>query len=199
MSKVRDQTFQIVRYADAPTLAETACMTFAPFADDVARLSQRAVAAGLDQGEHLRVLISMPGFSLTHVWFKKHYPLPLHSHDADCLYYIIAGSLRIGNETLGPRDGFFIPADMPYAYIPGDDGVELLEFRHSTHFTFVNHANGSAFWNKAIQTAQANAEDWRSAKRPVLSDGDGNGNKNGKGNGNGKAANRKGTKTGNGE
>ena len=135
MSKVRDQTFQIVRYADAPTLAETACMTFAPFADDVARLSQRAVAAGMDQGEHLRVLISMPGFSLTHVWFKKHYPLPLHSHDADCLYYIIAGSLRIGNETLGPRDGFFIPADMPYAYIPRGRwrGAARVPSQHAFH------------------------------------------------------------------
>lgn len=163
-----DQKFQIYRYEGAPTLAESACMTFAPFADDIARLSQEAVEAGMDQGEHLRVLFSLPGFSLTHVWFKKFYPLPLHSHDADCLYYIIAGSLRIGTETLGPRDGFFIPADMPYAYVPGPDGVELLEFRHKTNFSFVNHANGTAFWDKAKKTAEANAEGWKIAERPEL-------------------------------
>ena len=168
MQKESDQKFQIYRYADAPTLAESACMTFAPFAEGIARLSQEAVEAGMDQGEHLRVLISIPGFSLTHVWFKKFYPLPLHSHDADCLYYIIAGSLRIGTETLGPRDGFFSPADMPYAYVPGPDGVELLEFRHKTNFSFVNHANGTAFWDKAKKTAETNVEDWRIAERPEL-------------------------------
>lgn len=170
MSKDGDHKFQIYRYADAPTLAESACMTFAPFADNIATLSQNAVEAGMDQGEHLRVLISIPGFSLTHVWFKKHYPLPLHSHDADCLYYIIAGSLRIGTETLGPRDGFFIPKDMPYAYVPGKDGVELLEFRHSTNFSFVNHANGKTFWDKAKITAANNAEEWKNAKRPALNE-----------------------------
>ncbi len=163
-----EQPFTIYRYEGAPTLAESACMTFAPFAEDIARRSAEAVAAGMDQGEHLRVLFSAPGFSLTHVWFKKHYPLPLHSHDADCLYYIIAGSLRIGTETLGPRDGFFIPADMPYAYVPGPDGVELLEFRHKTHFNFVNHAHGAAFWDKAKATAIANVEDWKTAARPPL-------------------------------
>ena len=170
MSEKRDHAFQIYRYADASTLAETACMTFAPFAENIARLSQQAVESGLDQGEHLRVLINLPGFSLTHVWFKKHYPLPLHSHDADCLYYIIAGSLRIGTQMLGPRDGFFIPKDMPYAYVPGQDGVELLEFRHSTNFNFVNHANGEAFWDKAIKTAETHVEDWKVEKRPTLSD-----------------------------
>lgn len=168
MPKDSDQEFQVFRCADAPTLAESACMTFAPFAEDIARLSQEAVEAGMDQGEHLRVLFNLPGFSLTHVWFKKFYPLPLHSHDADCLYYIIAGSLRIGTETLGPRDGFLIPKDMPYAYSPGPDGVELLEFRHSTHFNFVNHANGEAFWNKAKKTAETNVEDWKIAERPEL-------------------------------
>ena len=55
-------------------------------------------------------------------------------------------------------------------WTPGPDGVELLEFRHSTSFNFVNHANGVAFWDKATKTAEANVEDWKVAKRPSLID-----------------------------
>ena len=43
---------------------------------------------------------TVPGFGLTHVWFKEGYALPLHSHDCDCLYYVIAGSLKMGTEEL---------------------------------------------------------------------------------------------------
>lgn len=170
MSKKNDQKFQIFRHADAPSLMEANCMTLAPFAEKIVPGLMKANEAGMEHGEQVKVLINIPGFSLTHVWFKKHFPLPLHSHDADCLYYIIAGSLRLGTETLGPRDGFFIPTDVPYAYTPGPDGVELLEFRHNTSFNFVNHANGVAFWDKAAKTAEANAEDWKTAKRPNLID-----------------------------
>jgi len=52
--------------------------------------------------------------------------------------------------------------------VPGADGVELLEFRHKTNFSFVNHAHGTAFWDKAIKTAKANVEDWKIAERPEL-------------------------------
>src|SRR5579872_3189024 len=106
MAKKAKNGFQIFRAADAPSLDEAGCMTIEPF------------APGLPEGESVRVLVNLPAFSLTHVWFKKDFPLPLHSHDADCLYYIIAGSLRLGTEDLGPRDCFFVPADVPYAYRP---------------------------------------------------------------------------------
>jgi hypothetical protein len=160
MSKKSEQKFQIYRHAEAPGLMEANCMTLAPFAEKIVPGLMKANEAGMEHGEQVKVLINIPGFSLTHVWFKKHFPLPLHSHDADCLYYIIAGSLRLGTETLGPRDGFFVPCDVPYAYTPGPDGVELLEFRHNTTFNFVNHA----------KTAEANAEDWKTARRPNLID-----------------------------
>ena len=123
---------------------------------------------GAPRGDQTRVLFNIPGFSLLHVWFKKDYPLPLHSHDADCMYYIIAGSLQIGNKTLGPRDGFFIPSGVPYAYTPGPDGVELLEFRHNTHFDFQLHAKGEAFWKRALETMAANGAEWDKAKMPAL-------------------------------
>ena len=163
-----NQQFQIFRGADAPGLMEAACMSIVPFTPVQREGMDGLMAAGYSKGEQVKVLINIPGFSLTHVWFKKDYPLPLHSHNADCLYYIIAGSLLLGNETLGPRDGFFIPSDVPYAYRPGPDGVELLEFRHANSFDFRNHANGAAFWKKGAEIVAANKDDWEKAKMPAL-------------------------------
>jgi mannose-6-phosphate isomerase-like protein (cupin superfamily) len=124
--------------------------------------------SGFRDGEEIRVLVNIPGFSLTHIWFKKDFPLPLHSHDADCLYYIVAGSIKMGTQVLGPRDCFFIPEDAPYTYRPGPDGVELLEFRHKTQFNYVNHVHGAGFWAKAIDTSKANREAWKTEKMPAL-------------------------------
>ena len=164
----KPQQFQIFRAEDAPALMDAGCMTVEPFSP-VQRAGVNAlVAAGYLEGDEVRVLCNFPGFSLAHVWFKKDYPLPLHSHDADCLYYIISGTLRLGNEDLGARDTFFIPAGVPYAYRPGPDGVELLEFRHSTSFNFVNLAKGEAFWTKAAETVAANIDDWKVAVPPSV-------------------------------
>ena len=163
----KPQQFQIFRAKDAPELMEAGCMTLEPY-PPVQRAGVTAMLeAGLVEGDEVRVICNIPGFSLAHVWFKKDYPLPLHSHNADCLYYIIAGTLRLGNEDLGPRDSFFVPSDVPYTYKVGPDGVELLEFRHATSFNFVNHAKGEAFWTKAIETVAANVADWKTAVPPT--------------------------------
>lgn len=167
-SKQPDGKFQIFRAADAPGLMQAACMTVEPFSPVQRAGMDKMLAAGYLEGDQVKVLVNIPGFSLTHVWFKKDYPLPLHSHDADCLYYIIAGSLRIGTEELGARDSFFLPSGTPYTYRPGPDGVELLEFRHATHFNFVNLAKGAAFWDKGATAIAANVEGWRSARMPTL-------------------------------
>lgn len=160
--------FQIFRAKDAPGLMEAMCMTVEPFTPVQRAGMDKVMANGYTEGDEVKVLVNLPGFSLTHVWFKHGYPLPLHSHDADCLYYIIAGSLRIGTEELGERDSFFIPSGVPYAYKPGPDGVELLEIRHATKFNFVNHAKGAAFWEKAADQAAAHREGWKTAERPKL-------------------------------
>lgn len=160
--------FQIFRAKDAPGLMEAKCMTVEPFSPVQRAGMDKAIAAGYLEGDEIKVLCNLPGFSLTHVWFKEGYSLPLHSHDADCLYYIIAGSIRMGTEELGPRDSFFVPAGVPYTYKPGPDGVELLEIRHSNSFNFVNLAKGEAFWEKAVEATQQRREAWQTAKRPSL-------------------------------
>jgi hypothetical protein len=170
MAEDRQDTskMQIFRAADAPGLMEAKCMTVEPFTPVQRVGMDKVLAAGYLEGDEIKVLCQLPGFSLTHVWFKEGYALPLHSHDCDCLYYIIAGSLKLGTEELGPRDSFFIPENVPYTYKPGPDGVELLEIRHANAFNFVNLAKGEAFWEKAAQQAEQRREDWKTAKRPSL-------------------------------
>ena len=158
--------FAIFRGADTPLLGETGAMPLPPIAAESMPEFERAVASGLGDGERVRLIYSRPGFSLTHVWFKKDFPLPLHSHSADCVYYITAGSLRIGDKTLARGDGFFIPKDMPYTYRAGPDGVELLEFRNADQFDFRFRADTPAAWKKAADTCAANQADWQTAEPP---------------------------------
>lgn len=160
--------FRIFRAKDAPGLMEAGSMEVKPFTPVQRAGMDKAVAAGYMEGDEIRVLTDLPGFGLTHVWFKAGYQLPLHSHDADCMYYVIAGSLRLGTEELGPRDSFFVPADVPYTYKPGPDGVEVLEIRHANHFDFVNHANGEAWWDKAAKEIAGRRESWKTAVPPKL-------------------------------
>jgi mannose-6-phosphate isomerase-like protein (cupin superfamily) len=160
---------RIYRAADAPGLVEAQCMKMAEITE-VQRNGLRAmVEAGYLHGDDIRILVDLPGFSLTHAWLKKDYPLILHSHDTDCLYFIVSGSLRLGTMDLGPRDCFFVPANTPYTYRPGSpNGVEVLEFRHEGQFNFVNLAKSAAYWAKATETVAANVEDWKVSERPPL-------------------------------
>lgn len=160
--------FQIFRAKDAPGLMEAKCMTVEPFSPAQRAGMDKAIAAGYLEGDEIKVLSQVPGFGLTHVWFKEGYALPLHSHDCDCLYYVVAGTLKMGTEELGPRDSFFIPAGVPYTYKPGPGGVEILEFRHANAFNFVNLAKGEAFWDRAAEQAASHSEAWKTAERPSL-------------------------------
>lgn len=119
-----------------------------------------AVGAGMLEGTTVRLLFEMPGLTLAHAWFKSGFPLPRHTHNVDCLYYILAGSLRLGTEELGRGDGFFVGADVPYAYVPGPDGVEVLEFRGSNSFDIKMLADNPAFWAKAVEKVERSREGW---------------------------------------
>ena len=44
----------------------------------------------------------------------------------------------------------------------------LIEFRTVNSFNFVNHAKTRKFWDKAVETVAANAEEWKTAKMPAL-------------------------------
>ena len=143
--------FTLFRARNAIPYEEAGVMTAAPNDTTANADFAKLVDGGVLDGSHVSLLFSRPGLSLTHVWFKTGFPLPRHSHDADCAYFIISGTLRIGTEELGPGDGFFVGADVPYTYIPGEGGVEVLEIRTSDLFDIKLLVNNSAWWEKAAE------------------------------------------------
>jgi mannose-6-phosphate isomerase-like protein (cupin superfamily) len=163
-----EQKFQIFRGADARGTMEAGILELGTKTSAQEAGVAKLMEAGFRDGGEVKVLVNIPGYSVTHVWFKKDYPMLLHSHSADCLYCVIAGSLALGTETLGPQDSFFVPAGTAYAYRPGPEGVELLEFRHESRFDFKNLAKSPAFYDKALKTVAANREAWRTAKPPAI-------------------------------
>ncbi len=164
--KAATTRFAIFRAEAAVDFEEAGIMTPAEPTPIEMAGAVEVIEAGYGDGTRLKLLFSMPGISLTHVWFKSGFPLPRHSHDADCLYYIIAGSLRLGSEELGPGDGFFVGSDVPYHYTPGEAGVELLEFRTTNAFGIKLLANNPAFWAKAAETVRARKDIWREEVGP---------------------------------
>lgn len=158
--------FEIFRARNAVDYAQDGPMHLAPMGEveqaGMAALDQ----AGMNDGSRVKLLYKRPGMSLTYVWFKSGFPLPLHSHSADCLYFVISGSLKIGTEELGPGDGFFLGTDVPYAYVPGDQGVEVLEFRTSDSYDFKALARNPGYWDKALAGLLAAGARWPEEQAP---------------------------------
>ena len=123
--------------------------------------------------DNTKVLFKEPGkggMSLVYAWFKSGFVLPKHSHDADCLYYIIAGSLKMGSQVLGKGDGVFIPADFGYTYEVGPDGVEVLEFRTANKFHIKFAGNDEAHLDKMAEATRNGKETWPSEIAPSEKD-----------------------------
>jgi hypothetical protein len=158
--------FQIFRAYGSKKLMELGLMKMESMDATQQAGLKELVSEGYLDGDEVQVLFNVPGFSLVRAWLKKDYPLLLHSHDCDCLYFVVAGTLKMGTEQVAAGDGFFVPAGARYQYRPGPDGVEVLEFRHATHFNFQNYSKAESFYKKAVETVRENAEAWRSAKRP---------------------------------
>ena len=115
-------------------------------------------------GSDARVVFSQPGgggFSIVHVRFAPDYILARHIHDTDCTYYIVAGEVSFGRtRVLRAGDGFFVAADQPYGYTAGPQGVELLEFRHSSSFTSRVIEDNEAVWREMFRVAETHRESW---------------------------------------
>ncbi len=167
IKKTDKPRFAIYRRAEAKPDEDGAVMTYEEYPPIAAEGIRKAREVGFDAGHHLRVLFSAPGFSLVYVWFKSEFPLPRHSHNVDCLYYILGGSIRLGQEELYARDGFFVGRDVPYQYTPGPDGVELLEFRAADAFNFRMLADGQGFWDRAVDTIRERQGPWLLESRPT--------------------------------
>jgi quercetin dioxygenase-like cupin family protein len=129
----------VFRGKDAPGLFESGTMSFPVFdaADQEKLKTDGPRTTNIALGGHDAVLFrgeGDEGFSLVKAWFGPHYVLPRHTHDGDCLYYVVEGSIVMGSQVLEAGDGFFVPSGAPYAYEAGPDGVVVLEFRTRTSF-----------------------------------------------------------------
>ena len=111
-------------------------------------------------------LFSMPTLHVSYAWFKSGYPLPLHSHDADCYYLVIAGSMKVGSEVLEKGDGVLIPGGAPYTVNPGDEGVEFLEIRTSPDYDTHFRAKTDAYWDRVAETRRERKDVWAQEQAP---------------------------------
>jgi mannose-6-phosphate isomerase-like protein (cupin superfamily) len=133
---------------------------------------KKLIAAGLDDGGTGKLLFSYgddeDGFCLLYLWIKAHMVIPRHLHGQDCLYYIVSGEAIMGSQTLNAGDGFFVPAERPYAYIAGPNGVEVLEFRHVT----ADKINGVFLdskpepWERFLDVIRNNRAQWQTESVP---------------------------------
>jgi hypothetical protein len=126
-------------------------------------------ASGADNRMLVRQTPEEGGFSLLYLFFKANYPLFRHRHDSDCLYLVLSGSAILGNQTLRKGDSFFVPADAPYTYNAGPEGVEILEVRHDVDsITTAFTGEGQQRLDDAKETVRANSTSWKATVAPFL-------------------------------
>lgn len=150
--------------ADGEELSET-IMPMEGMDESVMAGFGKLMAAGAAEngGEHVRCLFRQPGkdgLSLCYAWFKSGFILPRHSHDADCVYYIVGGELKLGNQVLHKGDGFFVPSGANYSYQAGPEGVEVLELRNATHFNILFKENDDRHWDRMAEAFRQNGPRW---------------------------------------
>ena len=64
--------------------------------------------------------------------FEPGLEVAVHSHAADEIFYVVAGSFEIGKRSLGPGSSVFVPADTLYSFRAGPEGLQVLNFRPRT-------------------------------------------------------------------
>jgi hypothetical protein len=158
--------FEFFRGAEARDYASYEAMAIDGVTPTIAAGLAAFAEAGGGSGQTVEMLYSRPGMSLTRVWFKSGYPLPLHTHNADCLYVIIAGSIEANGQTYGPGDGFFVGSEVPYTYTPGPEGVEVFEFRAADAFNIQFKAKGEKAWANTVERLEQSRERWQGESRP---------------------------------
>jgi quercetin dioxygenase-like cupin family protein len=160
----------IFDYDSAPYFFDTDMLTELGGSDAAVSAYEAAWADGQSNGSITKILFrqaSDTGISVLHVWQKPGKVTPRHSHDSDCLYYVIAGELRLGNRSLGPGQGFFVPGGHPYNVTAGPHGAELLEIRpRATSFDMQLRDQSEEYWAGFAAGVRASQDDWNGADVP---------------------------------
>jgi hypothetical protein len=155
----------LFRAKDAVNLNETDLMSAPEMSPETSAAMQDSFAAGYEAGAQAKVLLRQRqadgGFSLVALWLKPDFPLPRHTHDIGCLYYVLSGSAIMGRQTLRAGDGFFVPRDAPYQYSAGPDGVEVLEIRHGVEHFDVKIPNARPeIMHAMTELARSRRDEW---------------------------------------
>jgi mannose-6-phosphate isomerase-like protein (cupin superfamily) len=168
-SEQQRKSIEFYLRSDAVPLAETDMMIPAAPSPEVIEIASKFDLAGYDAGSDVQVLFRQSdpdGFSLVYAWFGPDLQLLSHSHNSDCMYYVISGSVLIGAREIRAGEGFFVPADRQYQYQAGDKGVEVLEFRHTTSFDIRTAETSESRWRQAFDIVDSHRASWLAAERP---------------------------------
>jgi hypothetical protein len=105
---------------------------------------------------------------LSLLWLKlgSNYQLPRHSHTGDCLYYVVAGEVHLGNRTISAGEGFFAPSEAPYAYTAGPEGAEVLEFRSTGRPIESQIHESPTGWKRILKGVRVNSGRWAQEFEP---------------------------------
>jgi hypothetical protein len=74
----------------------------------------------------------------------------------------------MGSQVLEAGDGFFVPADAPYGYEAGPDGVVVLEFRTRTSFDMRIPGGQVDRLRKLAAVADEHAEEWAERRSEIV-------------------------------
>jgi mannose-6-phosphate isomerase-like protein (cupin superfamily) len=168
--KSNDRRLRITRARDAEPHRPRAQRA----ANDPKFVLHPAIVRGMKQflktadcgGATALTLFSMPALHVSYIWFKSGYPLPVHSHDTDCYYLVIAGSMRVGSDELAKGDGVLIPSGTPYTVSPGADGVEFLEMRTSPDYDTHYRGKTDSYWDRIANTRRVRKAIWAKERAP---------------------------------
>ena len=130
------------------------------------RRSSQSGAGEVGVGAVARVLFDSPTMHVAYAWFKSGFPLPVHSHDSDCYYQIIAGSMSLGAKTLAKGDGMLVPAGVPYTVTPGPEGVEFLEIRPTGNYDTRFRAKTEKYWDRIMGMLSERRAAWATERQP---------------------------------
>jgi quercetin dioxygenase-like cupin family protein len=162
-TKPRRRGIKLFDATDATELFASGIMSM-PVATPAA--DEQMMEWGLSHGHVVKTLFQdgENGPCLVWSWFGPGYTLPRHSHSADCLYYVVKGEAHLGNQVVKAGSGFFVPADAPYAYTAGPDGIEILEFRSTSPFD-MKITESLPGWDQVVASVREHDADW--AKDPA--------------------------------
>ena len=61
--------------------------------------------------------------------FEPGSEVSVHAHEQDEIFYVVAGSMKLGNREIGPGSSVFVQGNTLYSFATGKDGLQVLNFR----------------------------------------------------------------------